>query len=94
MTVTKTRVLVIGAGPIGLEVHGELKRRGIACVHVDKAQIGSTVQWFPSGMTFFSSSDRIGICGVPFINSATGFASTNSLMRSNGSITTSIFGIG
>jgi len=63
--VTKTGVLIVGAGPIGLEVHWELKRRGIDCVHLDKSQVASTIEWFPNGMTFFSSPDRIGICGIP-----------------------------
>jgi len=58
-------VLIIGAGPVGLEVAYELKRRGIDYVQVDRDQIGSTVMWFPEGMMFFSSSDRIGICGIP-----------------------------
>ena len=61
----RTRVLIIGAGPIGLEVAWELKRRGIDYVQVDRGQVGSTVSWFPEAMTFFSSSDRIGICGLP-----------------------------
>ncbi|MHC4953803.1 MAG: NAD(P)-binding domain-containing protein [Planctomycetota bacterium] len=61
----RTQVLIIGAGPIGLEVAWELKQRGIDYVHVDKNQIASTIGWFPEGMTFFSSSDRIGICGIP-----------------------------
>ena len=65
MTVARTRVLIVGAGPIGLEVHWELKRRGIDCLQVDKSQVGSTIGWFPEGMTFFSSPDRIGICGIP-----------------------------
>jgi len=61
----RTRVLVIGAGPIGLEVAFELKRRGIDYLHVDRDQVGSTIGWYPEQTTFFSSSDRIGIAGVP-----------------------------
>jgi len=61
----KTGVLVVGAGPIGLEVAFELKRRGIAYLHVDKGQIASTIAWFPREATFFSSTDRIAIAGVP-----------------------------
>ena len=60
-------MLVIGAGPIGLEVAWELKRRGIAYLQIDRAQIGSTIGWFPEQMTFFSSSDRIGIAGLPLV---------------------------
>lgn len=63
----RTRVLIIGAGPIGLEVAWELKRRGIPYLHIDKAQIGSTIGWFPEQMSFFSSTDRIAIAGVPLV---------------------------
>ncbi|MHC4340866.1 MAG: NAD(P)-binding domain-containing protein, partial [Planctomycetota bacterium] len=34
-------------------------------LHLDKAQIGSTIAWFPEQMTFFSSTDRIALAGVP-----------------------------
>ena len=57
---------IVGAGPIGLEVAYELKQAGIDnLVHFDKRQIGSTIHWFPTEMTFFSSTDRIAICGIP-----------------------------
>jgi thioredoxin reductase (NADPH) len=61
----RTRVLVVGAGPIGLEVAWELKRREVPYLHVDKAQIGSTIGWYPEQTTFFSSPDRIAIAGIP-----------------------------
>jgi thioredoxin reductase (NADPH) len=59
------RVAVVGAGPIGLEVAWALKRAGIPYVQFDKGQIASTIAWFPENMTFFSSTDRIAIAGVP-----------------------------
>ena len=60
----RPRVLIVGAGPIGLEVAWELKRRGIPYLQIDRAQIGSTISWFPEQATFFSSSERIGIGGT------------------------------
>jgi len=63
----RTRVLVVGAGPIGLEVAWELKRRDIPYLQLDKAQIGSTIGWYPEQATFFSSPDRIGIAGIPLV---------------------------
>lgn len=60
-----TDVALIGAGPIGLEMAVELKRARIDYLHFDKGQIGSTISWFPNGMTFFSSTDRIAIAGSP-----------------------------
>jgi thioredoxin reductase (NADPH) len=65
MSVPEPRVAVVGAGPIGLEVAWALKRAGIDYVQFDKGQIASTIAWFPENMTFFSSTDRIAIAGVP-----------------------------
>jgi thioredoxin reductase (NADPH) len=61
----QAEVAIIGAGPIGLEMAAALKRRGIEYLHFDKGQIASTISWFPEDMTFFSSSDRIAIAGIP-----------------------------
>ncbi len=65
MPLEQTPIALIGAGPIGLEIAIELKRAGLEYLHFDKGQIASTIAWFPPGMTFFSSIDRIGIAGVP-----------------------------
>ena len=62
-----TEVLVIGAGPIGLELAVALKREGIDYVHVDAKQIGATIQWWAPGTRWFSSNDRISIAGVPIV---------------------------
>lgn len=60
-----TDVALVGAGPIGLEMAVELKRARLDYLHFDKGQIGSTIAWFPNGMTFFSSTDRIEIADQP-----------------------------
>ena len=61
----KTDVLVIGAGPIGLELAVALKREGIDYLQVEAKQIGYTISWFPPQTRFFSSCERIAIAGVP-----------------------------
>ena len=43
----RTDVVVVGAGPIGLELAVALEREGIEYVHVDAKQIGYTISWFP-----------------------------------------------
>ena len=58
-------VLIIGAGPIGIELAVRLKAAGVAYAHVDAAQIGSTISWYAPGTHFFSSPERIAIAGVP-----------------------------
>src|SRR5258706_7701359 len=62
---TESRVAIIGAGPIGLELAVALKQAGIDYVQFDAGQIGSTIEWYPIDMLFHSSSDRVGIAGVP-----------------------------
>src|SRR4051794_18640193 len=61
----RTDVIIIGAGPIGLELAVALKRRGIDYLHFDARQIGYTISWFPPQTKFFSSNERISIAGVP-----------------------------
>jgi thioredoxin reductase (NADPH) len=58
---------IIGAGPIGLEVAWALKREGLEPLHFDAGQIGSTINWWAPGTRFFSSPERIAICGVPLV---------------------------
>lgn len=58
-------VVVVGAGPIGIELAVALKQKGIDYVHFDAAQIGATMQWYPLEMLFHSSADRLAIAGVP-----------------------------
>jgi thioredoxin reductase (NADPH) len=61
----ETTVLIVGAGPIGLELAVALKRGGIDYVQLDAAQIGSTIAWYAPQTHFFSSPERIAIAGVP-----------------------------
>lgn len=57
--------LIIGAGPIGLELAVACKRAGLAYHQIDAAQVGQTISWYPESARFFSSPDRIAIAGVP-----------------------------
>ncbi len=64
-SVEQTEVALVGAGPIGLELAVALTKSGVDYLHFDAGQIAQTISWFPQQMTFFSSTDRIGIAGVP-----------------------------
>lgn len=57
--------IVVGAGPIGMECAVRLQQRGRTVLVVDRGAVGQTITWFPRQMRFFSSNDRIAICGVP-----------------------------
>lgn len=61
----ETDVLLVGAGPIGIELAVALKQQRIDYVHLDAAQIGSTIAWYAPQTHFFSSPERIAIAGVP-----------------------------
>jgi len=61
-----TKVALIGAGPIGIEMAVSLKRAGMDYVHFEAGQIGSTIAWWAPQTRFFSSPERIAIAGVPF----------------------------
>ncbi|HYO07873.1 MAG TPA: NAD(P)-binding domain-containing protein [Tepidisphaeraceae bacterium] len=61
----RTDVIVIGAGPIGLELAVALKRRGIDYLQFDARQVGYTISWFAPQTKFFSSNERVAIAGVP-----------------------------
>ncbi len=58
-------VVIVGAGPIGLETAWALQRCGVDSLVVDRGAIGATMRWWAPGTKFFSSPDRIAIAGVP-----------------------------
>jgi thioredoxin reductase (NADPH) len=62
-----TDVVIVGAGPIGIELAVALRKAGIDYLHFDAKQIGYTISWFPPQTRFFSSNERIAIAGVPLI---------------------------
>jgi thioredoxin reductase (NADPH) len=62
---TRTQVILIGAGPIGLELAVCLKHAGVDYVHLEAQQVGHTISWYPKQARYFSSPDRIAIAGVP-----------------------------
>lgn len=59
-------LIVVGAGPIGIELAVEARRAGLSVIHLEKGQIGQTMLGiFPPRMRWFSSNDRIAIAGIP-----------------------------
>lgn len=60
-------VVIVGAGPIGIELGVELQRRGIDFTIIEAGTVGATMQWWAPGTRFFSSPERIAIAGVPLV---------------------------
>jgi len=58
-------VLLVGAGPIGIECAIALKEAAVDFYHVERGSLAATIEWYAPGTTFFSSSDRIALAGVP-----------------------------
>ncbi len=61
-------VAIIGAGPIGLELAVCLKRAGVDYIQFDAGQIGHTMTWWPRNTSFFSTTERLAIAGIPIQN--------------------------
>ncbi|HHW86939.1 MAG TPA: NAD(P)-binding domain-containing protein [Chloroflexi bacterium] len=61
-------VAIIGAGPIGIELAVCLKRAGVNVLHLDAGQIGHTLTWWPRNTSFFSTTERLAIAGIPLQN--------------------------
>jgi len=61
-------LIIIGAGPIGLACGIEAKKAGLTYLIIDKGCLVNSIYHYPLGMTFFSTSERLEIGGVPFIS--------------------------
>jgi thioredoxin reductase (NADPH) len=61
-------VIIIGAGPIGIACGIEAKKAGLNYVIIDKGCLVNSLFNYPLNMTFFSTSERLEVGGVPFIS--------------------------
>lgn len=65
--VDRTRVAIVGGGPIGIELAVAFARRGIAHQIFEAGSIGHTISWWAPQTRWFSSNERIAIAGVPLL---------------------------
>lgn len=61
-------LIIIGAGPIGLACGIEAQKAGLDYVILEKGCLVNSLYNYPHNMTFFSTSERLEIGGVPFIS--------------------------
>ncbi|MEP3390048.1 MAG: YpdA family putative bacillithiol disulfide reductase [Reichenbachiella sp.] len=61
-------VVIIGAGPIGLACGIEAKKNNLDYQILEKGCLVNSLYNYPMNMTFFSTSDKLEIGGVPFIS--------------------------
>ena len=62
-------IIIVGAGPIGLACALEAEKKGLSCLLLEKGALVNSIFHYPVNMTFFSTSERLEIGGVPFVSS-------------------------
>ena len=62
------RLLIIGGGPIGLACALAAQKEGIEYLIIEKGCLVNSLYRYPGNMTFFSTSERLEIGGVPFVS--------------------------
>ena len=67
MEIRDAEIVIVGAGPIGIEMGVSLQRLGLDFCMIDAGQVGHTIGWYAPGTHFFSSPERIAIAGIPLL---------------------------
>src|SRR6202012_3936251 len=68
MDIPAYSLIIIGGGPIGLACALEAQRQGVDYLILEKGCLVNSLYHYPAGMTFFSTSERLEIGGVPFVS--------------------------
>jgi thioredoxin reductase (NADPH) len=61
-------LIIVGGGPIGLACGLEARKAGINYCIIEKGCLVNSLYNYPLNMTFFSTSERIEIGGIPFVS--------------------------
>ncbi|MEO5892992.1 MAG: YpdA family putative bacillithiol disulfide reductase [Ferruginibacter sp.] len=61
-------LVIVGGGPIGLACALEAKHQGLNYIILEKGCLVNSLYNYPVNMTFFSTSERLEIGGVPFVS--------------------------
>src|ERR1044072_5231696 len=61
-------VVIVGGGPIGLACGLEAQKAGLHFLILEKGCLVNSLYNYPVNMTFFSTSERLEIGGVPFVS--------------------------
>jgi thioredoxin reductase (NADPH) len=65
---TNYDIIIVGGGPIGIACALEALKARLSYLVLEKGCLANSLYNYPSGMTFFSTSERIEIGGVPFVS--------------------------
>lgn len=63
-------ILIIGAGPIGLNCALEAKKNNLKYLIIEKGTIVNSLYNYPLYMRFFSTAEKLEIAEIPFISAA------------------------
>jgi thioredoxin reductase (NADPH) len=61
-------LIIIGGGPIGIACGLEARKAGLSYLVLEKGCLVNSLYNYPANMTFFSTSERIEIGGIPFVS--------------------------
>lgn len=67
-TRTTTKIAIVGAGPLGIELAISLERAGIDYLLIEAGQVGDFFMKWPPNTHFFSTSEHVALAGVPVHN--------------------------
>src|SRR5215469_1162937 len=65
---TNYGLIIIGGGPIGIACALEARKAGLDYLVLERGCLVNSLYRYPANMTFFSTSERIEIGGVPFVS--------------------------
>lgn len=66
--ISRYDLVIIGGGPIGLACGLEAKKAGLNYIILEKGPLVNSIYNYPVNMTFFSTSERLEIDGIPFVS--------------------------
>jgi thioredoxin reductase (NADPH) len=66
--ITDYDLIITGGGPIGIACALEARQAGLSYLVLEKGCLVNSLYNYPANMTFFSTSERIEIGGVPFVS--------------------------
>ncbi|WP_026953154.1 YpdA family putative bacillithiol disulfide reductase [Algoriphagus mannitolivorans] len=61
-------LIIIGGGPIGLACGIEAQKAGLEYLILEKGTLCNSIYNYPVNMTFFSTSERLEMAGIPFMS--------------------------
>ncbi len=61
-------LIIIGGGPIGIACGINAKKAGLKYLILEKGCLVNSLYNYPVNMTFFSTSERLEIAGIPFVS--------------------------